>query len=258
MRAPRSRCLRREDEDFHEQTAMEAVISFLQTYGRPHQITCDRDPTLGRKCVGPGFSLTAASARGSCLGMTPAVCLPHRPDKNAYVERYHRTYGQECFQLHRPSTRKAGARGHRGVSPALQRRTSPKGGEPVAMSHLVWPFQRCLPYPLSPSASGPGCLADFIESYLRHVGRDGCVELDLATSSIGPHLAGRPVLFQLIAENRQFVVWHQEEACQAACYQRSGRAGDGPLRLSQVYPARSVGKREALAAIIHRPWMSVE
>src|SRR6266700_834305 len=31
-------------EDFHEQTAMEAVISFLQTYGRPHQITFDRDP----------------------------------------------------------------------------------------------------------------------------------------------------------------------------------------------------------------------
>jgi hypothetical protein len=49
-------------EDFHEQTAMEAVISFLQTYGRPHQITFDRDPTLGGKRVGPGFSLTAASA----------------------------------------------------------------------------------------------------------------------------------------------------------------------------------------------------
>jgi hypothetical protein len=49
-------------EDFHEQTAMETVINFLQTYGRPHQITFDRDPTLGRKRVGPGFSLAAASA----------------------------------------------------------------------------------------------------------------------------------------------------------------------------------------------------
>jgi hypothetical protein len=49
-------------EDFHEQTALEAVISFLQTYGLPHQITFDRDPTLGGKRVGPGFSLAAASA----------------------------------------------------------------------------------------------------------------------------------------------------------------------------------------------------
>jgi hypothetical protein len=31
-------------EDFHEQTAMEAVIIFLQTYGRPRQMTFDRDP----------------------------------------------------------------------------------------------------------------------------------------------------------------------------------------------------------------------
>jgi hypothetical protein len=73
--------------------------------------------------------------------------------------------------------------------------------------------------------------------YLRHVGRDGCVELDLATYYIGPQLAGRTVLFQVIAENRQFAVWHQEKARQAASYQRFGRAGDGPLRLSEVYPS---------------------
>ena len=31
-------------EDFHEQTAMEAVILFLRTYGRPCRMTFDRDP----------------------------------------------------------------------------------------------------------------------------------------------------------------------------------------------------------------------
>src|SRR6266571_107151 len=49
-------------EDFHEQTAIEAVISFLQTYGCPHQMTFDRDPTLGGECVWSGFSLSVASA----------------------------------------------------------------------------------------------------------------------------------------------------------------------------------------------------
>ena len=47
--------------------------------------------------------------------------------------------------------------------------------------------------------------------YLRHVGRDGCVDLDLATYYIGPQLAGRTVLLQVLAENRQFAVWHQDQ-----------------------------------------------
>jgi hypothetical protein len=38
-------------EDFHEQTAMEAVITFLQTYGRPHKMTFDRDPRLSSGVV---------------------------------------------------------------------------------------------------------------------------------------------------------------------------------------------------------------
>jgi transposase InsO family protein len=90
-------------EDFHEQTAMEAVISFLQTYGRPHQITFDRDPRWVGSVSGRDFPSPLRRLL-LCLGITPFVCPPHRPDKNAYVERYHRTYGQECLQLHRPST----------------------------------------------------------------------------------------------------------------------------------------------------------
>src|SRR5260221_14154598 len=39
-----------------------------------------------------------------CVGITPHVCPPHRPDKNPYVERFHRTYVQECLHVHQPST----------------------------------------------------------------------------------------------------------------------------------------------------------
>ena len=105
------------------------------------------------------------------------------------------------------------ARGHRGVSPALQRRTSPPGAN-------LW---QC------PASCGLSDVASLTRSrhprvdpdawltslnrkmYLRHVGRDGCVELDLATYYIGPQLAGCMVLFQVIAENRQFAVWHQDQ-----------------------------------------------
>src|SRR5439155_12063249 len=39
-----------------------------------------------------------------CLGVIPNVTPPHRPDLNAYVERFHRSLGQECLQVHRPGT----------------------------------------------------------------------------------------------------------------------------------------------------------
>jgi hypothetical protein len=42
-------------EDFHEQTAMAAVMSLLQTSGRPHQLTCDRDPRWVGRVSGRDF-----------------------------------------------------------------------------------------------------------------------------------------------------------------------------------------------------------
>ena len=47
--------------------------------------------------------------------------------------------------------------------------------------------------------------------YLRHVGRDGCVDVDLATYYLGPQMAGWSVLFQVEAQSRQFAVWHQDQ-----------------------------------------------
>jgi len=47
--------------------------------------------------------------------------------------------------------------------------------------------------------------------YLRHVGRDGCVDVDLATYYLGPQMAGRAVLLQVEAQSRQFAVWHQDQ-----------------------------------------------
>lgn len=41
--------------DFHAQTVLEAVLSFLQTYGRPHQLTFDRDPRFTGGTTGGDF-----------------------------------------------------------------------------------------------------------------------------------------------------------------------------------------------------------
>jgi hypothetical protein len=47
--------------------------------------------------------------------------------------------------------------------------------------------------------------------YLRHVGRDGCVNVDLTTYYIDPQMAGRTVLLQVVAEQHQFAVWSQDQ-----------------------------------------------
>ena len=95
-------------EDFHEQTAMEAVITFLQKSGRPRQMTFDRDPRLSLGGVSGRDFPSPLRRLLLCLGINPHICPPHRPDKNAYVERFHRTYGQECLRMYHPSTLKVG------------------------------------------------------------------------------------------------------------------------------------------------------
>jgi hypothetical protein len=47
--------------------------------------------------------------------------------------------------------------------------------------------------------------------YLRHVGRDGCVDVDLVTYYIGLPMAGCAILLQVVAADCQFAVWHQDQ-----------------------------------------------
>src|SRR6266550_7396349 len=195
-------------EDFHEQTALEAVITFLRTYGRPHQMTFDRDPrwvggVSGRDFPSPLRRLLL------CLGITPHVCPPHRPDKNAYVERYHRTYGQECLHIHRPSTLQE----VREVTEAfLQHYNNERphqgrscGNVPPRVAFPTLPTLPTLPERIDPDA----WLATLDQKmYLRHVGRDGCVDVDLQTYYISSQMAKRAVLLQVDAARKRFVLWH--------------------------------------------------
>jgi hypothetical protein len=39
-----------------------------------------------------------------CLGVHAIINPPHRPDRNGFVERYHRNLKYECLWVHRPTT----------------------------------------------------------------------------------------------------------------------------------------------------------
>ena len=39
-----------------------------------------------------------------CLGVAVHICDPHQPQQNGFVERYHRSYQEECLARQRPAT----------------------------------------------------------------------------------------------------------------------------------------------------------
>jgi transposase InsO family protein len=87
--------------DFDAEALFEVVAQFLRQHGLPRTLTFDKDPRFVGSPRGRDFP-SALVRFLWCVGVTPHVIPPHRPDKNAYVERFHRSLGQECLQVHRP------------------------------------------------------------------------------------------------------------------------------------------------------------
>jgi Integrase core domain len=134
------------------------------------------------------------------------------PRQNAFVERFHRTYGQECLQIYQPRTLQE----VREVTEAFLQHYNEErphqgracGNVPPRVAFPTLPAFPALPEQVNPDT----WLASLDQKmYLRHVGRDGCVDVDLTTYYVGPQMAGRTVLLQVQAESRQFAVWSQDQ-----------------------------------------------
>lgn len=87
--------------DFTGDTAIGAMPHTLLEHGLPECITFDRDPRFVGSWSGRDFPAPFVRFL-LCLGIDVNICPPHRPDLNAFVERYHRTYGEECLNVHTP------------------------------------------------------------------------------------------------------------------------------------------------------------
>ena len=129
-------------EDFTADTAFDAVVEFLRLYGLPAMLTFDRDPRWTGSASGRDFPSAFVRFRLG-LGIQPNLCPAHRPDKNCYVERLHRTYKYECLTFASTRHARAGARSHRAVPNALQHRATPESDAPVGMCHRVSPSRHC-------------------------------------------------------------------------------------------------------------------
>jgi hypothetical protein len=88
--------------DFTMESTLEAVVEVLQEQGLPEQIQFDRDPRFVGSWTGRDFPSPFVRFWQN-LGVNVRVCPPKRPDKNAFVERYHRNYSTECLRVEQPS-----------------------------------------------------------------------------------------------------------------------------------------------------------
>jgi len=143
--------------DFHAETALEAVVHFLRQHGLPAMLTFDRDPRWVGSSSGRDFP-SALCRFLLCLGIVPNVIPPQQPQKNPYVERYHRSYNQEWGPRASAWNIRAGARGHSAVPGALQRRATSPGAllwQPAATQGISRPAEAAC----SSSPGEPGCVA---------------------------------------------------------------------------------------------------
>lgn len=196
--------------DFHAQTVLQAVIHFLQCYGVPPKITFDRDPRFVGAATGRDFPSPLVRFL-LCLKIIPNVCPPHRPDKNAFVERYHRTYNQECIQIHRPHTLEQA----REVTEAF-----------VTHYNIERPNQAlscgnqppCVAFPRLPSLSP---LPQFVDPdawlshvhgkhFIRKVRQNGTVRIAEGSYYIHLDMIGQYVDLCVDASQQVFVIWHQQ------------------------------------------------
>ena len=90
-------------DDFNGETVIEAALSPLRQYGVPRSVRFDRDPRFVGSWSGRDFPSPFVRF-WLCLGVQVNVCPPHQPQKNPFVERYNKSYDQECLQVYRPDT----------------------------------------------------------------------------------------------------------------------------------------------------------
>jgi len=180
-------------EDFHAETALLAIVTVLRTYGRPRMITLDHDPRWIGSQSGRDFP-SALRRLLLCLGITPNICPPHQPQKNAYVERYHRSYKYECVLVHRPASlqqvQEITADYHQHYNQERPHQGRACRDQPPRLAFPTLPALPALPERVDPDR---WLLAYHGQMLHRKVGSDGCVDVDEHSYYLSHSLAGQSV-----------------------------------------------------------------
>ncbi len=195
--------------DFTAETLLETLASAIERYGLPQRITLDRDPRSVGAPVGSDFP-SALLRFGMALGIEMHVCPPHHPQDNGFVERYHRTYQEECLSIEHPHTLEQARIAtevfveHYNTERPNQARSC--GNRPPRTAFPSLPTLSRPPAQIEADAWLKGIDGFHVE---RKVDAHGMVHVDLRGYYVDVHRAGQRVTLEIQATSQSLLVWQE-------------------------------------------------
>jgi hypothetical protein len=193
--------------DFDAESLLEVVAQFLRERGLPAMLTFDKDARFVGSASGRDFPCALLRFL-LCVGVEPNVCPPHRPDKNAYVERFHRTLGEECLRVQLPRTLEQVKEAtesflhHYNEERPNQARSC--GNQPPRVACPIFP-----PLPAVAETIDPDRWLERIngEAFVRKVQSDASLTINHERYDVPRELAGQQITCFINAPEKQFDMW---------------------------------------------------
>jgi Integrase core domain len=193
--------------DFDAESLLEVVAQFLRERGLPAMLTFDNDPRFVGSASGRDFP-SALVRLLLCVGVEPNVCPLHRPDKNAYVERFHRTLGEECLRVQLPRTLEQVKETtesflhHYNDERPNQARSC--GNQPPRVACPTFPLLPAVPETIDPDrwlerVNG--------QAFVRKVQSDASLTINHERYYVPRELAGQQITCLINAPEKQFDMW---------------------------------------------------
>ena len=187
-------------------TAIEALVYAWRAHGCPEAIRFDRDSRfIGAWSAGEFPS--AWMRLLMCLDIELQICPPQRPDKNPFVERYHRNLKYECLLRECPETLSQAQT----VTLVFEKHFNYERPNQAITCHNQPPRVACphLPsLPPLPEQVDPDHWLHKIHGklYKRRINANGSVKVGKLSYYIKQALKGQQVLMKVDATNQQFQV----------------------------------------------------
>jgi len=185
------------------ETALRTVAQVFQEQGCPDHIVLDRDPRWVGSWTAKDFPSPLLRFL-QCLGIHPRVCPPQQPEKNPFVERYHKNFKYECQLIEQPQdlaqTREVNQPYVHFYNYERPNQAITCGNQPPLIKFSNPPALSPLPQTVDPDR---WLLQQTGKTYTRKLGRDGCFQLGNQTYYVQQKLRGRSVTLWVDGQQRQ-------------------------------------------------------